>query len=183
MLQITCITSNYSPALISEQETRNYPQKLFDDYYFILIKEEKKRKKEKETPQTHRTSMGLTAVTQGEGWGRTLAVGQGCSGAGLQHSPCCGGCGAVSSQQLRCPLQPSHCPLSAQRWDAEGWRCGDPRRLLDGRVNYPCNEQRVVCVRQGGRKRERKKEGKKRISVLRCVGDWGEKCRSSALWE
>lgn len=80
MLQITCITSNYSPALISEQETRNYPQKLFDDYYFILIKEEKK-KKEKETPQTHRTSMGLTAVTQGEGWGRTLAVGQGCSTA------------------------------------------------------------------------------------------------------
>jgi len=44
MLQITCITSNYSPALISEQETRNYPQKLFDDYYFILIKEEKKNK-------------------------------------------------------------------------------------------------------------------------------------------
>ena len=31
--------------------------------------------------------MGLTTVTQGEGWGRTLAVGQGCSGAGLQHSP------------------------------------------------------------------------------------------------
>lgn len=131
--------------------------------------------------------MGLTAVTQGEGWGRTLAVGQGCSGAGLQQGRAAAqpvlwgmwGCFFSAAQMPTAAL-----PLpSAQRWDAEGWRCGDPRRLLDGRVNYPCNEQRVLCVRQGGRKRERKKEGKKRISVLRSVGDWGEKCRSSALWE
>lgn len=101
--------------------------------------------------------MGLTAVTQGEGWGRTLAVGQGCSGAGLQHSPCCGGCGAVSSQQLRCPLQPSHCPLPSAGMLKDGGVETHGVPWMEELITLVMSSVCSVLGREGGREKGRRK--------------------------